>query len=76
MYYSKKPYEIGHVSRRAAKKFSLNKNIGARECRKSPLVFIQPQFSPENGKSFAILLDEKIFGEKSKAKVESIQSLL
>ena len=60
MYYSKNPHEIGHVSRRAAKKFSLNKNIGARECRKSPLVFIQPQFSPENGKSFA-----NTFGRKN-----------
>ena len=79
MYYSKNTHEIGLVSRRAAK------NIGARECRKIPLVFIQPQFFPQMEKVLQYFWTKKSWAEKisncrkiqnENLKNESVQSFL
>ena len=62
----------GIVSRKAAKKFDLNKKqrlIRKRWCSrmlKIPLVFIQRQFSTENGKKFWNFLKENIFEKNLK----------
>ena len=64
--------KYGIVSRKAAKKFNLNKKqrlVRKRWCSrmlKSPLVFIQRQFSPKMGKSYGIFLKEKLFEKNLK----------